>query len=230
MTFTTEQAVLDRTARRYRCCGRFTRHYVASKLKRDPVHLVLLALGRREGGFGTVVDLGCGRGQIAVALLEAGVAQSAIGVDCSGWSLKNARQAATGLKFTGELANLAVDPIVPPCDTVLLIDILYMLGTSAAMALLRAAAAAAQERILIRTLDPNRGMRSLLTLATERLGRQFWPHAGAKVDPIPVAALLAALRDAGFRPDAPVPCWQGTPFANVLIAARRLTGAVSASP
>ena len=35
---------LRRTALRYRRCDRFTRHYVASKLRMDPVHPAVLAL------------------------------------------------------------------------------------------------------------------------------------------------------------------------------------------
>jgi len=53
-------AILDRTAWRYRQCDRFSRHYVASKLRRDPVHADVLALAAREP-FGDVIDVGCGR-------------------------------------------------------------------------------------------------------------------------------------------------------------------------
>lgn len=228
-----DAAALDRTIQRYRACRRFTRHYVASKIRRDPVHRALLRLGR-DRGFGDVADLGCGRGQVAVALLEAGVARSVVGLDWAARSLGDAQQAAAGLAFTGVRQDLA-QPDVPACDTALLVDVLYSMGQPAALALLRAAAGAARGRVVIRTLDPAQGVRSVVTRTLERLGRRVWPHAGATVAPVPVPTLMDALREAGFVPEPPQPCWEGTPFANVLIVARRtmppeVIATASASP
>ncbi len=210
---------LDRTARRYRSCGRFTRHYVASKVRRDPVHLAMLAMGAARP-FGTVADVGCGRGQVGLALLEAGVAASVTGLDWAGRSLDDARRAGAGLAFSGRAQNLAEDTAVPARDTVLLIDVLYLLRQDQAMRLLGAAAAAARSQVIVRTLDPNRGTRSCVHLVMERLGRPVWPHAGAVVDPAPVPMQVAVLERAGFNVTSH-PCWQGTPFANVLLTARR---------
>lgn len=214
-----DAGALTRTVLRYRRCRRFTRHYVASKVHRDPVHRALLALGRAEG-FGVVADLGCGRGQVGVALLEAGVASAVIGMDWASRSLADAEQAAAGLAFTAVRQDLS-RPDLPACDTALLVDVLYSMGEPAALALLRAATGAARHRVVIRTLDPGRGLRSMVTSVLERLGRRVWPHAGATVAPVPIPTLLAALRGAGFVPDGPADCWEGTPFANVLIVARR---------
>lgn len=212
MNVSADASILQRTASRYRACGRFTRHYVASKLRRDPVHAALLALGRREH-LGEVADLGCGRGQIGVALLEAEVAHSVVALDCSTASVADVQKAAAGLSLTGFIQDLTRLGTLPSCDTVLLIDVLYMLGAPSALSLLRAAAAAARQRMVIRTLDPDLGVRSVLTRTTERLGRRLWPHSGAHVDPISIAALTTTLREAGFSHDGAVPCWQGTPFA-----------------
>ena len=210
---------LAETARRYQACPRFTRHYVASKLRRDPVHRDVLAMAAREP-FGDVVDLGCGRGQLGVALLVAGLARSVLGMDRAGPALADARLAAAGLPFTVLHADLADDPRVPACDTVLLVDVLYQLGAGPALRLLRAAAGAARERIIVRTLDPAQGWRSRLACGLERAGQSWWPHAGRRVEPLPVPVLLGTLGDAGFAAEV-APCWQGTPFANVLVAATR---------
>ena len=210
---------LERTARRYRSCGRFTRHYVASKLKRDPVHREMLALGAGDP-FGIVADLGCGRGQVGLALLEAGLATSVIGLDWAGQSLDDARRAGAGLPFCARAQDLAADVTTPECDTLLLIDVLYSLQQAQALRLLHAAVVAARERIIVRTLDGSRGVRSRFHLIVERLARPFWPHSGAVVDPTPVAAMAAFLQSAGFAIEVR-PCWQGTPFANVLLVARR---------
>lgn len=214
------QDALTETARRYQACPRFTRHYVASKLRRDPVHRDALAMAAREP-FGDVVDLGCGRGQLGVALLAAGLARSVLSVDRAGPALADARRAAVGLAFATRHADLAANPDVPACDTALLVDVLYQLGAGPALRLLRAAAGAARARVIVRTLDPAQGWRSGLARGLERVARPWWPHAGRRVEPLAVPVLLAALRDAGFAAEV-APCWQGTPFANVLIAARRV--------
>jgi hypothetical protein len=63
-------------------------------------------------------------------------------------------------------------------------------------------------------------MRSTLTLRLERLMQGLSPHSGNHVDAVPVAKLAETLADAGFAVSS-APCWQGTPFANVLLIARR---------
>ena len=78
--------------------------------------------------------------------------------------------------------------------------------------------------MLIRTLDPQRGLRSRFALLLERAARLGWPNSGACVNARPVPVLGAALEAEGFDWTA-VPCWQGTPFANVLMVARRVSGA-----
>ncbi len=210
---------LARTALRYRACPRFTRHYVASKLRRDPIHHAVLAMAA-ERTFGTVADIGCGRGQVGLALLEAGGAMAVTGLDWAGRSLEDARRAGAGLAFTARAQDLAAFPVVPDCDTALLIDVLYLLPQHQAVRLLGLAAAAARQCLVVRTLDADRGLRSRFHLAVEHLGRPFWPHAGAVVDPAPLPVLAAVMEATGFTVTQQ-PCWQGTPFANVLLTARR---------
>ena len=210
---------LARTARRYHGGRRFTRHYVASKLRTDPVHRAVLAMAAAEP-FGDVIDVGCGRGQLGLALLEAGGAHSVVGLDWAGRALDDVRLAGTGLPFMAHAQDLAADATVAPCDTALVIDVLYILRQGQALRLLTAVAAAARRRVLVRTLDPGQGWRSRLHLALERLGRPVWPHAGAVVDPAPVSTLTQVLVHAGFAVTV-APCWAGTPFANVLLDAVR---------
>ena len=211
--------VLARTARRYQDGRRFTRHYVASKLRTDPVHRTVLAMAAAHP-FGDVTDVGCGRGQMGLALLEAGGARTVTGLDWAGRALDDARRAGTGLAFTAQTQDLAADSYVAPCDTALVINVLYILRQGQSLRLLAAVAAAARHRVLVRTLDPGQGWRSRVHLALERLGRPVWPHAGAVVDPAPVAVQTQVLAGAGFIVTV-APCWAGTPFANVLLDARR---------
>lgn len=213
-------ALVAAVAARYAGCGGLVRGYVAGKLRRDPVSRAVLAEAAREG-LGEVVDLGCGRGQLGVALLVAGAARSVVGLDLTPRALAQAARAGAGLGFRAEARDLARDASVPPADTVLIVDVLYQLPDTAQMALLAAAAGAARRRVLIRMLDPGRGARSVLTVALERLVRRLSPHSGAVVEPRPVAEAVAVLRAAGFAVEV-TPCWRGTPFANVLLIARRV--------
>ncbi len=212
-------ALVAAATARYAGCGRLVAGYVAGKLRRDPVTRAVLAEAA-SGGLGEVVDLGCGRGQLGIALLLAGAARSVRGLEVAPRALAQAAQAAAGLAFRAEARDLVRDASVPAADTVLVVDVLYQLPDAAQAAVLAAAARAARRRVLIRMLDPDRGARSALTVGLEQLGRRLSPHSGAMVNPRPVAEAASALRAAGFAV-AVTPCWAGTPFANVLLIARR---------
>jgi SAM-dependent methyltransferase len=211
--------VFARVARRYRCCGRGAYGYVKGKLKYDPVHRYVLALAQQEP-FGNVLDLGSGRGQLGIALLEAGLASSVVGIDWRMRHLAQARDAASGLPYYVVAQDLTVPFAALQATTVLLIDVLYQLADDAQHAVLVAACGAARERIVIRTLDPDRGVRSRLTVGVERLMRPLSPHSGALVNPWKLARLLALLTKCGFAASVK-PCWGRTPWANVLIIARQ---------
>lgn len=214
----TRAVLFASVARRYAGCGIGARRYVSAKLRRDPVHRDVLDIGRRLD-FGDVLDVGCGRGQLSVALLAAELARSVVGLDRSAAHLDQARRAAEGLAFTARVQDFARDAGLPVSDTVLMVDVLYQLTPAAQIALLRNAARAARRLVLIRTLDPERGLRSAITLAFERAARRLSPHSGAHVSPLPIACLADILGEEGFA-IAVAPCWRGTPTSNVLLSAR----------
>ena len=215
-------AVLARVAARYRSSGRFARHYVAGKLRHDPLTDALLDLGATEG-FGAVADLGCGRGQFAALLLEAGLASKVVGLETNAKLRAQAGRALADFPFEVRAHDLAADSAIPQADTVLLLDVLYQLPTDAQARLLDKVARSARRLVLIRTADPQMGVRALLTGGLEGLGRRFWPHCGAMVNPRPVDWIAARLVAAGWRTGI-TPCRTGTPFANVLLTARRQPG------
>ena len=150
-----------RVAARYRGCGRFATHYVAGKLRHDPLTEALLTLGAADP-FGDVVDVGCGRGQFSGLVLEAGLARSVVGLDANATLLAQAERALSGLPFRALRHDLAADPALPAADTVMVLDVLYQLPTEAQARLLAAAARAARRLVLIRTADPARGWRAWL--------------------------------------------------------------------
>jgi SAM-dependent methyltransferase len=202
---------------RYRSCGRFARGYVRWKLRLDPILPVVLALARRER-FGSVVDLGCGRGQLGVALLEAGLVERLTGLDWDERILAEARTAA-GPRGTFLQADLRT-ATVPEADTALLIDILYLMPAEAQLGLLRRAAAAARERLIVRVFDPDRGWRSMVGWLSEGGIWLAGLYRRSQVRPLPLATVRATLEDAGFTTTVE-PCWGVMPLPNVLIVARR---------
>jgi SAM-dependent methyltransferase len=207
-----------RAARRYRGCARFDRFYVAGKLRHDPIYADVLA--QAGDGFGHVLDAGCGHGQLGVLLLEAGAAETVLGLDWNATHLDQAQQAARGLRFRVERRDLEQAADLPAADTVFLIDVLYQLDTPAQDALLLSACRSARSRVVVRAPDIAAGARSAITRGLEVLGRRVWPHAGARVNPRPIGDLIGTMAAAGFAVTE-ARCWRGTPFSNRLLIGRR---------
>jgi SAM-dependent methyltransferase len=201
----------------YRSCGRFARGYVHWKLRLDPILPAMLALAQRER-FGSVVDLGCGRGQLGVALLEEGLVERLTGLDWDERLLAEAR-AATGARGTFLQADLRT-AAVPEADTALLIDILYLMPAEAQLGLLRRAAAAARERLIVRVFDPARGWRSMVGWLSEGGIWLAGLYRRSQVRPLPLATVRATLEEAGFTTTAE-PCWGIMPLPNILVVAKR---------
>ncbi len=211
---------IDRTAQRYARAadGRGQYYFARGKLSGDPVTSVVAALGR----LGTVLDLGCGRGQLGVLLLELGVADRVRGVDWDPVKVALATRAAEGLTAefaTGDVRSATADP----ADTLLLIDILHYFSISEQDALLREVAArvAPGGRLLLREADLGRGLRSLITRGFEGVGTALRVNRGERVIFRDVEReIVPILTSAGLECRVE-PCWAGTPFSNVLLVAVR---------
>ncbi len=214
------EALLAGVAARYAGTSRWSRGYVRGKLRRDPATAAILGLAR-ERSFGAVLDLGCGRAQLGVALLEAGLADTLHGMDRDGAKIAVARVAASGLPASFAVADLA-EAALPRCDTLLMVDLLYQMPERAQHALLTRAAHAAGQRIVIRAFDPDAGWRSACGFAMERAGRLLRGDVRrSAVRPQPIAAIRATLEAAGFVTSA-APCWGATPLPNRLVIAERV--------
>src|SRR3974390_3438361 len=98
---------ISRTARRYNGVSRFGEAYVAAKLRLDPLYHDLLALPGPL--FGDAIDLGCGRGQLGILLLETGAARSVLAIDRQEGLLEEARLAGSGLSF-GSMCHDIAEP------------------------------------------------------------------------------------------------------------------------
>jgi uncharacterized protein (DUF2062 family)/SAM-dependent methyltransferase len=228
-------------------------HYVRTKLLSDPVaKLIADIAGDAPLSLGEIADIGTGRGQLPILLIELGRASRAFGVDWDAKKIEAAQRAAAGSAGRASGASGGEDgeggegeeqppPLdatfvagdarevdVPPADTVLLIDLLHYFTIEEQDRLLRRAAAAVRPggRILIREADTERGLRSFATLLEERIFTAIRWNRGERVRFRPAREIAALLEEAGLRAEIR-PAWERTPFSNVLvIGSRPLPGEV----
>lgn len=209
------EAAVERVASRYAKGRRAAYHYVRGKMASDPVAARIAGLG----DLGDVVDVGCGRGQLAVLLLEAGTATHVTGFDWDGAKVGDARAAASGLGAAFDAGDMRTVQ-VPPCDTALFVDVLHYLTDAEQDAVLARVADAARLRVIVRELDPDRGWRSRVTRLQERVTTSLGYNRGARVNVRRIDDLVAPLRARGYEVRVE-PCWGATPFSNVLVVAER---------
>ena len=203
-------------AERYQ--SRPAHYYVRSKLKMDPVTRALHELGEKEP-FGTVVDVACGRGQVALLLRTLCLATSVTGFDWDASKVASANLAATGLEAVHFHAADVREAVLPQADTVLLIDILHYLTREEQDALLVRSARAARGRVIVRDVDPDQGATSLLTHGWEWVTTTLGYNRGARVSPRSFAEITAVLEAEGLTVSRELCSARG--MSNVLLVARR---------
>ncbi len=212
------EAAVARVAARYGAESRSAYYYVRGKMLGDPVVKRAFELAAKES-LGEVVDVGAGRGQLGILLLESNGAMRVTGFDWDRAKIAEARRASGELSASFEEGDAVTRPI-PACDSVLLIDVLHYLTDAEQEALVGRAARAARRTVLIRELDPDRGWRSVTTRVQEAITTTLRWNRGARVRVRSIACLERRLSEEGF--DVTVePCWGATPFANVLVVGRR---------
>ncbi|HWM94266.1 MAG TPA: DUF2062 domain-containing protein [Thermoanaerobaculia bacterium] len=229
--------LIEETAYRYLESGMFHWEFARGKLRHDPVYLQLLRRGLLPPE-GRLLDLGCGRG-ILLALLVTARERLARGVYPEGWAPPTAMELygiETGLKAAtaarqalGPEATIVVgdlqDAQLPPARAVLLLDVLHYLPAPAQEELIARVAGALEPGglLLIRDADAAAGWRFTATRVQERacaLARRHWRQ---RFHYRSAAEWRRLLESAGFAVDVE-PMGMGTPYANVLLAARRISG------
>lgn len=198
-------------------------HYVRTKLLGDPVARMIADIeGEDPGALGEVLDIGTGRGQLPILLVELGRATSARGVDWDAAKVEAGNKAASGLPISLAQGDARTAEYTP-ADTVLLIDLIHYFTIEEQDAILRRAAAAVRPggRLLVREADTERGLRSAVTLLEERVFTALRYNRGERVRFRPAREIVARLEEAGLL-CAVRPAWGKTPFANVLVIGRRV--------
>jgi uncharacterized protein (DUF2062 family)/2-polyprenyl-3-methyl-5-hydroxy-6-metoxy-1,4-benzoquinol methylase len=227
------EALVERTAYRYLDTGMFNWEFVRGKLRHDPVYFNLL---RRSflPSEGRLLDLGCGRG-ILLALLQTARELKESGEYPEDWGpppvlglhgiesrpkdAEAARQ-ALGDHATIETADLR-DAAFSPADAVLLLDVLHYLPASGQEDLLARVARTLEPGgvLLIRDADAGAGARFTATRVQERLMALARRHWKQRFHYRSAAEWRGLLEGLGLKTDEE-PMGMGTPYGNVLIAAR----------
>ncbi|MEA2560386.1 MAG: hypothetical protein QOH06_1890 [Acidobacteriota bacterium] len=212
--------LIEETAHRYLESGMFHWEFVRGKLRHDPVYLHLLQSGLLPDE-GRLLDLGCGRGILLSLLVTAGESRLELtGIESSVQAATAARN-ALGAEAEIRIGDLMDIPL-PPARAALLLDVLHYLPAPAQEELLARVAAALEPGglLLIRDADAAGGWRFTATRIQERacaLARRHWQQ---RFHYRSAAEWRRLLESAGFRVDVE-PMAEGTPYANVLLAARR---------
>lgn len=198
--------------------SRGTYYYVTSKLSGDPATAAVAGLAP----LGEVLDLGCGRGHLAVYLLEIGATARVRGLDWDGEKVALAARASEGLAATFDTLDVR-ETDTEPADTVLLIDVLHYVDAAAQDALLRRAAALVRPggRLVVRDATRGAGVRSWVTLFVERISVLVKFNLGERIAIRDVRRELVPVLEAEGMTCEVTPCWKGTPFANVLLVAHK---------
>ncbi len=200
-------------------------HYVRMKLMGDPVTQLIADLaGDGHPSLGALLDIGTGRGQLPIMLIELGRATEAHSLDWDEDKIESARAAAAvapPLDATFEVGD-ATSADLSPADTVLLIDVIHYLTVPEQDDLLARAAVAVRPggRLIVREADTERGWRSWVTLAEELLFTAIRFNRGKRVRFRPAREIVNQLEAAGLACEVR-PAWGKTPFSNVLILGRR---------
>ena len=210
---------IDRIAKSFD--SKWQRHYVASKLRTDPVYQAITPL-LAESPL-PVLDIGCGLGLLALHLRASGVTAPILGVDYDAPKIASAKKVAVKLGVTDvEFRASDVQGGLPDHEgNVCLLDVLQFLTPEDQRALLTEAArrVPAGGLFIIRSGLRDESLRFKITVAGDLLAKAtFWMKAAPTHYPVgeDFTRILSPFGKVEIKP-----LWGNTPFNNHLITLRR---------
>ncbi|RYZ10909.1 MAG: class I SAM-dependent methyltransferase [Comamonadaceae bacterium] len=224
----------------YRGAGRFAWHFARGKLGRDPVFRGLIERGLIGATRPRVVDIGCGQGLFA-SLLASMARMQAEGRWPAQWAATPKAARYTGIELMPRdiaRAKAAIGPLspkprlvcadmcsaaLPPCDLVVILDVLHYVDLDAQEGVLRRvrdALAPGRGRLLLRVGDASNRRGFAISQWVDRTVTRVRGHRVSPTWGRPLQAWVDLLQRLGFDVQS-VPMSSGTPFANVLLVADR---------
>lgn len=228
-------ALIDTAARPYQNAGRFAWHFARGKLRGDPVFIGLLERGLIPDNA-RILDLGCGQGLLTSWLLAAGQHYAA-GHWPAEWPPAPKPAAIRGIELMprdvararaalGEVAEFVQGDICNTkfgaCDAVVILDVLHYINYPAQDDVLRRIHEALSPGgvLLLRIGDADAGLPFKISNWVDHVVTFIRGHRLPRLYCRSLSAWMAALDAVGFRTEA-VPMHAGTPFANILLVARK---------
>lgn len=227
------RALARRAARRYPRADRFARHFAYFKLTRDPVFRHLLESGVLSDRA-RILDLGCGQGVVEVLLAASRESDAqwpatwpappapreVNGIDASGRDVARAAAACNGYASFVE-GDIRSAPFAA-ADAIVILDVLHYLDRASQDRVLERAwsALAPGGLLLLRVADGVPTWRFRLTIAIDRWSLRLRGGRPGAYHCRPLTEWRRRLEAIGWRIE-PRPMSEGTPFANVLLVARR---------
>jgi uncharacterized protein (DUF2062 family)/SAM-dependent methyltransferase len=199
--------------------ARFDRGFVRWKMRLDRIFSLLVA---EDLGTGTVVDLGCGYGMgLAFAAFD-DRGRTLAGCDLNVHRVAAARRALRDLDAKVSVQDVR-DFMLPSAGLILILDVLQYLSAEEQIALLKRCCDALEPggRLIFRVHDRERGIRTMLTLALDRLLFSA-EKVGARPTILRAAQYQAVLLEAGVQVESRR-FRNRLPLAHILFYARRPT-------
>ena len=232
-------ALLEQATAPYRPLGKFAWHFARGKLGGDPAFAGLLQRGLIPSQS-RVLDIGCGQGLLAALLgsltgdspaeraWPAGWAPPPTGVQVHGIELmpRDVERAQQALAHLGErarftLGDMCTTPFTP-ADAVVILDVLHYVNEAAQEDVLRRVreALAPGGVLLLRVGDAAAGLPFRISNWVDAVVFFVRGHGISRLYCRPLSGWQALLQGLGFAVDT-VPMHAGTPFANILLVARK---------
>jgi SAM-dependent methyltransferase len=232
-------ALLDQACAPYQPIGKFAWHFARGKLGGDPAFAGLLQRGLIPARA-RVLDIGCGQGLLA-ALLGSLTGDSPAerswptdwapppsgaqvhGIELMPRDVERAQRAlaplGAGVRFT--LGNMCTTAFTP-ADVVVILDVLHYVDEAAQEDVLRRVreALAPDGVLLLRVGDAAAGLPFRISNWVDAVVFFLRGHSSSRLYCRPLSAWQALLQKLGFAVDT-VPMHAGTPFANILLVARK---------